>query len=58
MASTAVAGEAPRGLGERFLDLVERVGNKLPDPVVIFVIIIAVLMAVSALGAGMGVVGN
>jgi aminobenzoyl-glutamate transport protein len=54
MASTAVAGAAPRGLGERFLDIVERVGNKLPDPVAIFVVIIALLMAVSALGAALG----
>jgi len=54
MATTAVAGAPARKLGERFLDLVERAGNKLPDPVAIFIIIIALLMAVSALGAALG----
>ena len=50
--ATATAGA--RKPGERFLDLVERFGNALPDPVAIFVIIIALLMAVSALGAWLG----
>lgn len=54
MASTALPVAAKRSLGERFLDAVERIGNKLPDPVAIFVIIIAILMAVSALGASLG----
>lgn len=54
MATTAVAGAPARKPGERFLDLVERIGNKLPDPVAIFVIIIVLLMAVSALGAALG----
>jgi len=54
MAATAVAGTAKRKLSERFLDAVERLGNKLPDPVAIFVIIIVVLMAVSVLGAALG----
>lgn len=54
MATTAAAGAAVRSAGERFLDLVERAGNKLPDPVAIFVIIIAILMAVSAVGAALG----
>src|SRR5688572_21329656 len=54
MATTDVAGAARRRLGERFLDAVERLGNKLPDPVAIFVIVIVVLMAVSAVGAAMG----
>ncbi len=39
---------------DRFLNTVERFGNMLPDPVAIFVIIIAMLMAVSAVGAGLG----
>lgn len=39
---------------DRLLDRVERLGNALPDPVVIFVAIIAVLMVVSAVGAHLG----
>ena len=54
MASTATADAANRRPGERFLNAVERLGNALPDPVAIFVIIIAILMAVSALGAALG----
>ena len=38
----------------RFLDGVERLGNALPDPALIFVGMIAVLMAVSAVGAAAG----
>ena len=38
----------------RFLDLVERLGNALPDPVLIFVGLIALLMALSAVGAAAG----
>lgn len=52
MATTGV-GPA-RSWQDRFLDRVERFGNWLPDPVAIFVIIIAVLMVVSALGAALG----
>lgn len=49
------ADEAPRtGWRERFLDTVERLGNKLPDPVAIFALIVVVLMLVSALGAALG----
>ncbi len=39
---------------DRFLNAVERLGNKLPDPVAIFVIMIGVLVAVSVLGAWLG----
>lgn len=52
--AAATAGAGSRKPGERFLNAVERLGNALPDPVAIFVIIIAVLMAVSAVGAAMG----
>lgn len=38
----------------RFLDGVERLGNVLPDPILIFVGLIAVLMAMSAAGAAAG----
>jgi len=34
----------------RFLDGVERLGNALPDPVLIFVSLIVLLMAMSAVG--------
>jgi aminobenzoyl-glutamate transport protein len=54
MASTALPGATRRNLSERFLDAVERLGNKLPDPVAIFVIVIVTLMAVSAFGTSMG----
>jgi aminobenzoyl-glutamate transport protein len=36
------------------LDFVERVGNRLPDPVMIFVVLIAAVMALSAIGAALG----
>lgn len=39
---------------DRFLDAVERLGNRLPDPVAIFVIMIGVLIAVSVAGAALG----
>ena len=44
----------PAGQRNRFLDWVERVGNALPDPLFIFVSIIAVLVVVSVIGAGAG----
>jgi aminobenzoyl-glutamate transport protein len=37
-----------------WLDQVERLGNALPDPVAIFVVMIIVLVAVSAVGAALG----
>jgi aminobenzoyl-glutamate transport protein len=48
------AAPPPMQERNRFLDGVERVGNALPDPVVIFVGLIAVLMAMSAVGAAAG----
>lgn len=44
---------AKRGLVTRSLDLVERVGNKLPDPAVLFLILMLVTWAVSALMSNM-----
>jgi aminobenzoyl-glutamate transport protein len=41
--------EPRRGLVQRFLDWVERVGNKLPDPVVLFLILLVVTWIASAL---------
>ena len=40
---------APRGVVARFLDAVERVGNKLPDPAVLFLGLMLVVWVVSAL---------
>lgn len=45
------AGRAPEP-ARGFLKRVERIGNRLPDPVAIFVAMIAVLVVVSVIGAG------
>jgi aminobenzoyl-glutamate transport protein len=44
----------PDGRGERFLNRVERLGDALPDPVMIFLWIIAVLAILSVIGAQWG----
>src|SRR5688572_24187421 len=51
-----LGGPNPRRLHERsrFLDSVERLGNALPDPVLIFVGLIALLMGMSAVGEAAG----
>jgi aminobenzoyl-glutamate transport protein len=49
-ADTIVAPERQRG----FLGFVERIGNLLPDPTLIFIYLIGILMVVSAIGAGLG----
>ncbi len=51
-ATTATAGPPPRQPG--LLGAVERLGNRLPDPVMIFVWLIGFLMALSAVGAALG----
>jgi aminobenzoyl-glutamate transport protein len=43
------ASAAPRGMMQKFLDVVERVGNKVPHPAVIFLILIAIVIVGSAL---------
>ena len=48
------SGTPPTQERNRFLDGVERLGNALPDPALIFVALIAVLMAISAIGAAAG----
>jgi len=56
--SAAVRGEggpparASRGLGARALDALERAGNKLPDPALLFVLCLIAAFAASALLAG------
>lgn len=42
----------PTTTGGRVLDLIERVGNKLPDPAILFVIALGIVWVVSALLAG------
>ncbi|MEG3193839.1 AbgT family transporter, partial [Lysobacter sp. D1-1-M9] len=44
---------ARRGLVTRFLDGVERVGNRLPDPAVLFLLLMIAVWVVSALMANM-----
>jgi aminobenzoyl-glutamate transport protein len=46
----AAAASPPRGL----LDRIERLGNRLPDPVTIFVLLIGMLFALSVLGDYLG----
>ncbi len=51
------ADETPTGASRRqdgFLGAIERLGNRLPDPVMIFVWLIALLMVLSAIGAALG----
>jgi aminobenzoyl-glutamate transport protein len=50
----AGALQVPPEIGRRWLDRVERLGNALPDPVVLFLALIGLLMLVSALGAAQG----
>ncbi len=50
--TNAQDGVARRRLFDRFLDLTEKVGNKLPDPAVLFVIALAVTWLFSWLLAG------
>ena len=44
-----------KNLFTRWLDGIERVGNALPHPATIFLILTAVLLAVSAICAGAGI---
>ncbi len=50
----AVAKEPAKTGMAKVLDVVERVGNKVPHPVVIFVLLIVLVIALSAIFAGMG----
>lgn len=54
LAAEVITGTYPIQPRNRFLDGVERLGNALPDPTLIFVGLIAVLMAMSAVGAAEG----
>jgi aminobenzoyl-glutamate transport protein len=46
-AASPSASAEPRGAMQKFLDTVERVGNRVPHPVVIFLILIGVVMVAS-----------
>jgi aminobenzoyl-glutamate transport protein len=50
--SPASSAAAPRSLVYRTLDLVERLGNKLPDPAVLFLLLMMVVWVVSAALSG------
>ena len=47
MPESARAGEPARGLGQRLLDGVERVGNALPHPATLFVVLSAFVVLLS-----------
>ncbi len=44
---TAASAQAEKGAMQKILDVVERVGNKVPHPVVIFLILIAAVIVLS-----------
>ena len=50
----STANAAPKTAMQRFLDGVERVGNMVPHPVVIFLILIAIVIVLSALLSAFG----
>ena len=52
MSQPAPDAAAPRGVVTRFLDAVERVGNKLPDPAMLFLILMLLTWVVSAVMSG------
>ncbi len=47
MTDSTAAALPPKGLVNRTLDLIERVGNRLPDPAVLFLLLMVVVWAVS-----------
>lgn len=49
------AAEAPKGAMQRILDGVERIGNKVPHPAVIFLILVAIVIVLSHVFYLMGV---
>ena len=48
------ANTAPKTVMQRFLDGVERVGNMVPHPVVIFLILIGIVIVLSAMLGAFG----
>ncbi len=53
--TAAAVPAGKRGLTQRMLDGVEKVGNKVPHPVMIFLILIGLIIVLSAVFAAMGV---
>lgn len=47
----AESTSAPRTITHRFLDVVERVGNLVPHPVIIFLILIGLLIVAAAIAS-------
>lgn len=54
MSASLHAPPPPPGRGDRFLNAIEQMGNKLPDPFIIFVVLAILVAALSALGASLG----
>lgn len=54
MAQNVSAADTPKSGMQRILDVVERVGNQVPHPVVIFVILIGIVIVLSTLLALVG----
>jgi aminobenzoyl-glutamate transport protein len=48
------AGPIKKTAMQRFLDLIERVGNKVPHPVIIFLVLIAIVIVLSAILSAAG----
>jgi aminobenzoyl-glutamate transport protein len=48
------AEQSSKTMMQRFLDLVERVGNKVPHPVIIFLVLIGIVMVLSAVLSAAG----
>lgn len=51
---TPEKAQRKRGLFNKFLDVIERLGNKLPDPTVLFLWLCAIVLALSWIGAKLG----
>lgn len=45
----------PRGWADRALNLVERTGNRLPDPITLFVLFMSIVLVISWIAAALGV---
>ncbi len=54
MADTAPTSQTPAHRRRGMLDWIELVGNKLPEPALLFALLAALVVAISALGATMG----
>ena len=53
--SSDVPPTSSRGLAARLLDQVERVGNRLPEPITLFAVLCLIVVIVSAIAAALGV---